>query len=128
MSIKATRLTLALRQAEEAMEKVSGRLTDARERVARAATTARLKRTEAAHAAADSAREAVTAINERRLEVTARLRAAGDAFKEQHKTDLDWHKRGQALKDAVERFEEKFLRAYDRKAARRGKKRRKSKA
>ncbi|MCZ6665768.1 MAG: hypothetical protein O7B81_10715, partial [Gammaproteobacteria bacterium] len=73
MSIKATRLTLALRQAEEAMEKVSGRLTDARERVARAATTARLKRTEAAHAAADSAREAVTAINERRLEVTDRL-------------------------------------------------------
>ncbi len=128
MSIEATRLTLAVRQAEEAMEKVSGRLADARDRVARAAMTARLKRTEAAHAAADRAREAVTAINERRLEVTDRLKAASDAFRDQHKMDLDWHKREQALKDAVERFEEKFLRAYDRRVARRGKKRRKSKA
>jgi hypothetical protein len=124
MSIEATRLTIVLRQAEEAMDKVSGRLADARDRVARSAMVARLKRSETAHAAADRAREAVAAINERRVDVTERLKAASAAFKEQHKTDLDWHKREQAVKEAVARFEEKFLRAYDRKAARRGKKRR----
>ncbi len=107
------------------MDKVSGRLTDARDRVGRAVMAARLKRSETAHAAADKAREAVAAINERRAEVTARLKAASAAFKEQHKTDLNWHKREQAVKEAVARFEEKFLRAYDRMAARRGKKRRK---
>ncbi len=107
------------------MDKVSGRLSDARDRVARAAMTARLKRSETAHAAADRARDAVAAINERRVDITDRLKAASAAFKEQHKTDLDWHKREQAVKEAVARFEEKFLRAYDRKAARRGKKRRK---
>ncbi len=106
------------------MGKVSNRLADARDRVVRAAGTARLKRTEVARAAADRARDAVAAINERRLEVTDRLKAASDAFKEQHKIDLDWHKREQALKDSLERYEEKFLRAYDRKVARRGKKRR----
>ncbi len=124
MSIETARLTIAVRQAEEAMGKVSDRLADARDRVVRAAGTARLRRTEAARAAADRARDAVAAINERRLEVTDRLRAASDAFKEQHKIDLDWHKREQALKDSLERYEEKFLRAYDRKVARRGKKRR----
>ncbi len=124
MSIEAARLTIAVRQAEEAMGKVSGRLADARDRVVRAAGTARLRRTEAARAAADRARDAVAAINGRRLEVTDRLKAASDAFKEQHKIDLDWHKREQALKDSLERYEEKFLRAYDRKVARRGKKRR----
>jgi hypothetical protein len=123
MSIHATRLTIALRQAEGAMDKVSNRLVDARDRVARAAMTARLKRSETAHAAADRAREALAAINERRVEVTDRLKAASDAFKGQHKTDLDWHKREQAVKEALERFEEKFLRGYDRKVARRGKKR-----
>ncbi len=107
------------------MEKVSDRLADARDRVTRAAITARLKQTEVARAAADRARDAVAAINERRLDVTARLRAARDAFMEQHKIDLDWHKREQALRDALERYQGKFLRAYDRTVARRGKKRRK---
>jgi hypothetical protein len=100
-------------------------LSDARDRVSRAAATARLRGSESAHDAADRAREAVAAINERRVEVTERLKAASDAFKEQHKADLDLHKREQALKDALARTEEKFLRAYDRKVARRGKKRRK---
>ena len=108
------------------MDKVSNKLADARDKVARASANARLKRTETAHAAAASAREAVTAVNDRRLEVTARLKAATDAFKEQHKSDLDWHKREQAVKEAVQRYEEKFLRMFDRKAAKRGKKRRKS--
>ena len=125
MSIEASKLTIAVRQAEEVMEKVSSRLGNAKDRVARAAMSARLKQTEAAHEAADRARGAVAAINERRAEVTARLKAASDAFKEQHKTDLDWHKREQAMKDALERYQEKFLKAYDRKVAKRGKKRRK---
>jgi hypothetical protein len=124
MSIEATRLTIALRQAEEAMDKVSDRFNDARDRVARAVANARLKRTEAAHAAADRAREAMATINERRGEVAERLKAASTAFKEQHKMDLDLHKREQALKDALQRAEDKFLRAYDRRVARRGKKRR----
>jgi hypothetical protein len=84
-----------------------------------------LKGSDTAHAAAARAREAVASISERRADVTERLKAASAAFKEQHKTDLDWHKREQAVKEAVARFEEKFLRGYDRKAARRGKKRRK---
>ncbi len=124
MSIESTRLSIAVRQAEEAMEKLSDRLANARDRGARAAMTARLKRTEAARAAADSARNAVAAIDARRVGITARLRAARDAFKEQHKGDLASHKRAQALKDALEHYEERFLKAYDRKVARRGKKRR----
>ena len=108
------------------MDKVSSKLVNAKDKVARAAVSARLKRTEAAHAAAASARETAAAVNERRLEIAARLKAATDAFKEQHKSDLDWHKREQAVKEALQRYEEKFLRTFDRKAAKRGKKRRKS--
>jgi hypothetical protein len=115
-----------MKQAEDAMETVTGRLTDAKDRVARAVMTARLKRSEAAHAAAGRARETLAAVHNRRVEVTDRLKAATDAFKERHKMDLDLHKREQALKDALQRAEEKFLRAYDRRVARRGKKRRKS--
>ena len=118
MSIQSTQLAIAVRQAEEVLEQASSRLADARDRVARAAMTARLKRTESAHLVADRARDAVAAINVRRMEVTARLRAVHDAIKEQHKMDLDWHKREQALKDALERYEE-ILRAHDRRVARR---------
>ena len=104
------------------MDAVTERLADARERVADAARTARLKRTEAAHAAVDRAREAVARFDERRKALGERLRKARDEFREQHKFDLDWHKREQALKDALERYEEKFLRAYDRRVKKRRKK------
>ena len=60
------------------------------------------------------------------MEVTARLKAASEAFKEQYKVDFDLHKREQAVKDALEHYQEKFLKAYDRKVARRGKKGRKA--
>jgi hypothetical protein len=123
MSIEATRLTITLRQAEDAMDKMTARLTEAKDRVARAAMTARLKQTEAAHTAADRAREGVASLNARRGDIMGRFKAARDAFKEQHKFDLDLHKREQALKDLIARTEEKFHRAYDRKVAQRGKKR-----
>ena len=93
----------------------------------RAAMAARLKRTEAARATAAGARNAIAAIDERRVKITARLRAARDAFKERHKVDVASHKRAQSLKDALERYEEKFLKAYDRKAGR-GRKKKRSKA
>lgn len=125
ITLEATRHAIALRQAEDAMHKVTARLSDTKDRVTRAVIAARLSGSESAHAAADRAREALASINARRVEVSDRVKAAGNAFKEQHKMDLDLHKREQALKDALARAEEKFLRAYDRTVARRGKKRRK---
>ncbi len=117
MSNEATRLAIAVRETEQALEKTSKQLAEARERFAHAATTARLKRTQAAHAAADRAREAVALVNERRVNVGIRLREARDAIGEQHKADLDWHKLEHALKEAIERYQE-ALKACDRRVDR----------
>ncbi len=117
MSNEATRLAIAVRETEQVLEKTSKQLADARERVARAATTARLKRTQAAHAAADRAREEVALVNERRVNVGIRLREAHDAIGEPHKADLDWHKLEHALKEAIGRYEE-ALKASDRRVDR----------
>ncbi len=117
MSNEGTRLAIAVRETEQALEKTSKQLAEARERFARAATTARLKRTQAAHAAADRAREEVALVNERRVTVGIRLREARDAIGEQHKADLDWHKLEHALKETVERYGE-ALNASDRRVDR----------
>jgi len=106
MSNEATRLAIAVRETEQVLEKTSKQLTDARERIARAATTARVKRTQAAHAVTDRAREEVALVNKCRVNVAIRLREAHDAIGEQHKAGFDWHKLEHALKEAVERYEE----------------------
>ena len=122
-SDEATRLAIVVQQTEQALEKASKRLADARERVVRAAETAYLKRTQAALAAADRAREEVTAVNERRLEVAICLTAARDAIKAEHDADADWNKLEQALKEAMERYE-KALKSSDRRVDRKARERR----
>ncbi len=117
MSNEATRLAIAVRETEQTLEKTSKQLADARERVARAATTARLKRTQAAHTVANRARETVALINERRVNVGIRLREARHAIGEQHKADLDWHELEHALKEATECYEE-ALKVSDRRVDR----------
>ena len=72
-----------MRETEEVLEKTSKQLADARERIARAATTARLKRTQAAHAVTDRARKEVALVNECRVNVATRLREARNAILEQ---------------------------------------------
>ena len=87
-----------------------------RERVERAVATAESKRTLAAHAAADRAREAVALINERRLHVATRLREAREAIRDELGEELDTLER--ALKESVERYEE-ALKANERRVPRR---------
>lgn len=117
MSDEATRLAIAVHEAEQALDQASTQLTEARGRVAGAAATARLKRTQAAHMVATRAREEVAQINERRLNVGIRLRDARDAIGKHHKADPDWHALEHALKGAIERYEE-ALRASDRRVNR----------
>ena len=112
----ATRLSDTVREVEEILEKGARQLADARERVERAAATANRKRTLAAHAAADRAREAVALVNARRMDVATRLREARDATRDELDTDLETLQR--ALKEAVEHFEE-ALKANDRRVPRR---------
>ncbi len=122
-SDEATRLAIVVQQTEQALEKASKRLADARERVVRAAETAYLIRTQAALAAADRAREEVTAVNERRLEVAICLTAARDAIKEEHNADADWNKLERALEEAMGRYE-KILKSSDRRVDRKARERR----
>ena len=122
-SAEAKRLAIVVQQTEQALEKASNRLADARKRVVRAAETAHLKRTQAALAAADRAREEVAAVNERRLEVAICLTAARDAIKEEHDAEADWNKLEQALKEAMERYE-KVLKSSDRRVDRKARERR----
>ena len=122
-SAEAKRLAIVVQQTEQALEKASNRLADARARVVRATETAHVKRTQAALAAADRAREEVTAVNERRLEVAISLTAARDAIKDEHNADFDWNKLEQALKEAMERYE-KVLKSYDRRVDRGARERR----
>lgn len=110
-------LSAAVREIEQALERASERLADARERVAHAGTTARTKRTPSAYAAADRAREAIALINESRIEVTARLMAARDALKEPSGAAPDVKALEAALRDALARYEA-FLAAFDRRVAR----------
>jgi hypothetical protein len=117
MRSEAAWLAIAVRETEEVLEKTSKQLADARERIARAATTARLKRTQAAHAVTDRAREEVALVNECRVNVAIRLREAHDAIGEQHKASFDWHKLEHALKEAIERYEE-ALKSSDRRVDR----------
>ena len=101
---------------EEILEKGTRQLADARERVERAVATAGSKRTVAAHAAADRAREAVALINERRLHVATRLREAREAIRDELGEELDALER--ALKESVEHYEE-ALKANERRVPRR---------
>ena len=123
LSAQAAHLGTAIEKTEKALDKTSRLLADARERVVRTAETARLKRTEAALAVADRAREEVAVVNKHRLDVVIALRAAREAVGGAHDTGVDWDALAQALSGAVERYEE-VLESHDRRVRRRGREQR----
>ena len=114
----AAQLSGTVREVEAILEKGARQLADARDRVDQAVATAGSKRTLAAHAAADRAREAAALINECRLHVATRLREAREAIRDEHDADLDMESLERALTESVERYEE-ALRANERRVPRR---------
>lgn len=119
---EAARLAGAVEETERALEKVAGRLAEARERVTRADVTARQKRTQAAHVVAEQAREAAATINSARMDVTVRLTAARDAIAKPS-GKVDWQRLEEALRNAFARYEE-ALGSYDRRIGARSRDRR----
>ena len=122
-SADAARLGIVVDQTEQAIEKASKQLADARERVERAEETARVKRTGAALAVADRAREEVAMVNKHRLDAVIALNTARDAVGGTHEGNVDWDALEQALKEALDRYQE-VLRTHDRRVHRRARERR----
>ena len=123
VNAEATRLGIVVEKSEQALEKASKQLADARERVARAEETARLKRTGAALAVADRARDDVAVVNKHRLDVVIALRIARDAVSGADDGRIDWDALEQTLNEALERYEE-VLGSHDRRVHRRARERR----